>query len=255
MASLSQAPRLGDLPSPHGTFQEHAAHIAKWPAMLSSKGSRGTCIPRGLSTFLQCAFTAHIDDPVGRVPEAPYPHRTPTVRTDHRVPSRAWLVPLPGGHAGADLHRTLDDTLHLGQGCVQRHLHRGNRLGRLPPVRAEALEPFGPPLRHQPTTKRLDRDGCVLHPLTAVGPVRIRAPLAILARTTPDGERWAPHVLGHVARQALRLRRDVPLLDGGHQAVGRLPATRRDPPGDRVRLTRLAYQAHQVPLPWTTQEI
>src|SRR6266404_5373562 len=107
----------------------------------------------------------------------------------------------------------------------------------------------------QPTTKRLDRDGCVLHPLTAVGPVRIRAPLAILARTTPDGERWAPHVLGHVARQALRPRRDVPLLDGGHQAVGRLPATRRDQPGDRVRLTRLADQAHQVPLPLTTQEI
>jgi hypothetical protein len=41
MASLSQAPRLGDLPSPHGAFQEHAAHIARWPAMLSSKGSGG----------------------------------------------------------------------------------------------------------------------------------------------------------------------------------------------------------------------
>src|SRR5215813_14462918 len=84
-ASLSQARLLGDLPSPHGTFQEHAAHIAKWPAMLSSKGSRGTCIPRGLATFLPCAFTAHIDHPIGRVPDAPHPHLTPTVRTDERV--------------------------------------------------------------------------------------------------------------------------------------------------------------------------
>src|SRR4029450_8986930 len=105
MASLSQAPRLGDLPSPHGTFQEHAAHIAKWTAMLSSKGSRGTCIPRGLSTFLQCAFTAHIDHSVGRVPDTPYSHLTPTVRTDQWVPPRALLIPLPIGEAGDDLHR------------------------------------------------------------------------------------------------------------------------------------------------------
>src|SRR6266545_1622346 len=143
MSSLSPAPRLGDLPSPHGTFQEHAAHIAKWPAMLSSKGSQGTCIPRGLSTFLQCAFTAHIDHPVGRVPDAPQSHFTSTVRTDQRVPSRALLVPLPVGQSGDDLHRTLDDTLHLGQGCLHRHLHLGKRLGRLHPVIADALEPLG----------------------------------------------------------------------------------------------------------------
>ena len=48
MSSLSQAPRLGDLPSPHGAFQEHAAHVARWPATLSSKGSLGTCIPKVL---------------------------------------------------------------------------------------------------------------------------------------------------------------------------------------------------------------
>ena len=41
MSSLSQAPRLGDLPSPHGAFQEHAAHITRWSVMLSSKGSLG----------------------------------------------------------------------------------------------------------------------------------------------------------------------------------------------------------------------
>src|SRR5215475_14182148 len=59
MASLSQAPRLGYLPSPHVAFQEHAAHMARWPTMLNSKGSWSTCILQGLTTFLQCAFTAH----------------------------------------------------------------------------------------------------------------------------------------------------------------------------------------------------
>src|SRR5215471_19578685 len=59
MASLSQAPRLGDLPSPHVAFQEQAAHIARWPTMLHSKGSWSTCILQGLTTFLPCAFTAH----------------------------------------------------------------------------------------------------------------------------------------------------------------------------------------------------
>src|SRR5215831_11488592 len=59
MASLSQAPRLGYLPSPHVAFQEHAAHMARWPTMLNSKGSWNTCILQGLTTFLPCAFTAH----------------------------------------------------------------------------------------------------------------------------------------------------------------------------------------------------
>src|SRR5262249_52226978 len=37
--------RVGYLPSPHGPFQEHAAHMARWPAMLSSNGSSSTCMP------------------------------------------------------------------------------------------------------------------------------------------------------------------------------------------------------------------
>src|SRR5437867_12150040 len=116
MASLSHAPRLGDLPSPHGTFQEHAAHLAKWPARLSSKGYQGTCIRRGLATFLPCACTAHIDYPIGRVPDAPQPHLSPTVRTPQGISTGALLVALPVGQPGDNLHRSLDDALHLGQG-------------------------------------------------------------------------------------------------------------------------------------------
>src|SRR5215813_14157818 len=112
-ASLSQAPRLGDLPSPHGTFQEHAAHIAKWPAMLSSKGSRGTCIPRGLATFLPCAFTAHIDHPVSRVPDAPQLHLSLTVGTPEGITPRALLIPLPIGQPSDNLPRAFNDALDL----------------------------------------------------------------------------------------------------------------------------------------------
>src|SRR6266566_574194 len=59
MAFLSQAPRLEGLLPSHGAFQGHAAHLMRWPMRLSPNGSRGTCIPQGLSTFLHAAFTAH----------------------------------------------------------------------------------------------------------------------------------------------------------------------------------------------------
>ena len=59
MSFLSQAPPLEGLSPSHGAFQEHAAHNVVWSTLLSSKGSSGTCIPDGLSTFLHAAFTAH----------------------------------------------------------------------------------------------------------------------------------------------------------------------------------------------------
>src|SRR5690349_4765048 len=55
MSSLSQASRLADLPSAHDAFQGHAAHIIEWPTMLRPKDSEGTCIPSGVTTFLQSA--------------------------------------------------------------------------------------------------------------------------------------------------------------------------------------------------------
>src|SRR3989442_7730997 len=48
MALLSQALHLGYLLSPHSAFQGHAAHTARWPAMLSPSGSSGTCISDGV---------------------------------------------------------------------------------------------------------------------------------------------------------------------------------------------------------------
>ena len=33
--------------------------MTRWPVMLSSNGSRDTCISLGVSTFLHAAFTAH----------------------------------------------------------------------------------------------------------------------------------------------------------------------------------------------------
>ena len=48
MALLSQALHLGYLLSPHSAFQGHAAHTARWPAMLSPNGSSDTCIADGV---------------------------------------------------------------------------------------------------------------------------------------------------------------------------------------------------------------
>src|SRR5262245_59655184 len=60
MSFLSPAPPLESLSLSHGAFQEHAAHLAEWSATLSSKGSPGTCIPDGVTTFVHAAFTAHV---------------------------------------------------------------------------------------------------------------------------------------------------------------------------------------------------
>src|SRR5215467_4066757 len=90
MASLSQAPRLGDLPSPHVAFQEHAAHMARWPTMLNSKGSWSTCILQGLTTFLPCAFTAH-RQPAIEGPVAPACERVQQPQGDHLTGPEAGL--------------------------------------------------------------------------------------------------------------------------------------------------------------------
>ena len=58
--------------------------MARWPTMLNSKGSWSTCILQGLTTFLQCAFTAHrqpaieetIPDPFERMQESQGHHLT-----------------------------------------------------------------------------------------------------------------------------------------------------------------------------------
>jgi len=61
MSCLSQTPPLGGLSPPQGVFQGHAAHLAEWSAKLRPKGSWGTCIPQGVTTFFHTAFTAHSD--------------------------------------------------------------------------------------------------------------------------------------------------------------------------------------------------
>ena len=57
-SSAKPLPLEGLSPS-HRAFQEHATHTIEWSIMLSSKGSLGTCIPKGVSTFFHTAFTAH----------------------------------------------------------------------------------------------------------------------------------------------------------------------------------------------------
>src|SRR5712692_11265458 len=55
MSFLSHAPPLGGLSPHHGAFQEYAAHTLDLSKVLSSKGSMGTCIPKGVTTFVHTA--------------------------------------------------------------------------------------------------------------------------------------------------------------------------------------------------------
>ena len=70
MTSLSQALRLGGLLPPHSAFQGHAAHTARWPAMLSPNGSSGTCIPDGVYHIPMPCLHGATNPPVRPVREA-----------------------------------------------------------------------------------------------------------------------------------------------------------------------------------------
>src|ERR1700757_5197593 len=87
MALLSQALHLGYLLSPHSAFQGHAAHTARWPAMLSPNGSSDTCIADGVF---------HIPLPCfhGALPVYPKPLRhssMPLSRSTDRMPQPAGM--------------------------------------------------------------------------------------------------------------------------------------------------------------------
>src|SRR5713101_6500187 len=128
------------------------------------------------------------------------------------------------------------------------------------PFRSMLLTPQGgprclAPRAHQIPVYLLVFSTFLCRAFTAHGAVMVRDPLAVIAIDAPDGDRRAHHILGHVARHALVLRRDLALLHVGHQAVGILPKTRIHQLVDRVSLQRLAYHAQQVPLPCATQEI
>src|SRR5262249_28003034 len=67
MALLSQALHLGYLLSPHSAFQGHAAHTARWPAMLRPNGSSATCIADGVFHIpMSCFHGAPPDLPTRR---------------------------------------------------------------------------------------------------------------------------------------------------------------------------------------------
>src|SRR5262245_52281128 len=84
---LSQALLLGYLSSPHSAFQEHAAHTTRWPVMLSSKGSSGTCIPEVLRHSSTPLITAHLL----KVPVRPVIHLVCQDRLDATEPKNLLL--------------------------------------------------------------------------------------------------------------------------------------------------------------------
>ena len=81
-----------------------------------------------------------MDDPIGRVPDAPDPHVAVTVWTAQGVAPDAALVALAVGQRCNDLERALDDGLHLCQGLVKHVLDGGKRLGGLRVVPIPTLQ-------------------------------------------------------------------------------------------------------------------
>ena len=65
----------------------------------------------------------------------------------------------------------------------------------------------------------------MLEPVGAVRAVMIRHPLPIIPINAPDRDGRTHHILGHVTRHTVRLRRESPLVDVGDQPVRVLPDT------------------------------
>lgn len=127
-----------------------------------------------------------MDDPIGRVPEAPHLHSALTVRTAQGVSPAALLIPLPVGQWGKDLDRALDDALDRGQGLLNQALELGQGFGRLYPVIAYPLEAFGQHMLHHTPNKRVDFHRFPLDLLAFVGPIVIRDLLSIVAIDAPQ---------------------------------------------------------------------
>src|SRR5713101_128995 len=115
MALLSQALPLGYLLSPHSAFQGHAAHTARWPAMLSPNGSSDTCISDGVFHIPMPCFH-------GALPVYPQvlPHSSRLLHGAARAPTTLphptlpWSIELSSGvspsllpHCSSHLQRTL----------------------------------------------------------------------------------------------------------------------------------------------------
>ena len=93
--AVDSAPCMQNLIEQHYPAVEQSALRADFStaASLSGTSALGSYGIRAAFDY----FPLVIDHPVGRVPDTPYAHLMPTVRTDQWVPPRALLIPLPIG--------------------------------------------------------------------------------------------------------------------------------------------------------------
>src|SRR2546428_12715530 len=114
----------------------------------------------------------------------------------------------------------------LSQATSSWRLASSSRL----PFRSMLLTPRGgpwclAPRAHQIPVYLMVFSTFLCRAFTAHRAVMVRDAFAVIAINAPDSDWRAHHVLGHRARHALILRRDLPLLHVGHQTVGILPET------------------------------
>src|SRR2546423_777133 len=114
-------------------------------------------------------------------------------------PLRTGLM-LKGPPAGRFVHGLLNEALDFRQGGLNHALQLGKRLGRLHAIIANPLEAFGKDMLYHAPDKRVDCHRFPLHPLTFVGTVVIRDPLAIIAVDPPERDRRTDDIFGQIPR-------------------------------------------------------
>jgi hypothetical protein len=148
------------------------------------------------------------------------------------------------------VHQALD----LVQRGADYRLDLGKGLGGVHPLIADTFAACGQDVLSHTATKRLDRTRFVLEPVGAVRAVRRRHPLPSIPSHAPDREGRTHHILGHVPRHPVRLRRESPLWDVGHQPLRVLPEPGLHSLLHGVGLQRLASGGEQMPRPRTAPE-
>jgi hypothetical protein len=130
------------------------AHSALWADLGNvSLSSRTSSLGgRGVSATFD-HFPLVINHSILWVPDPPDRHLCSAVRTPEGIASRTLRIPLPVGQTGDDFDGPFDPLLHFGQRRLHDGLDLGKRLGRLHPIRADALEAFGQHVLYHPADK------------------------------------------------------------------------------------------------------
>jgi hypothetical protein len=232
----------------------HTGQRSEYSMGGGPKGASRSALSCGTPASRRIASPTHhlelvIDATGRRMPPLPHVPLMVAMRTEQRIVPRPVTVAFPTALGRPDRDGTCDDAPSFRQGRLKQPFDCGKRLGRLHPVGAYPLAPFGQPRLPHPTDKGRDLHAFSRHPLRLVGALRVGGARTSLPVQPSQGARWTHHRLRSIHRPTLRARRHLTLLHIGDKAVGLLSVASLPQPSHRVSVQGLAPPLQDRPLP------